>query len=158
MRVNDAILGLGLILLSAWVIGLTAAFPSFPGQDYGPNLFPRVIASGVILCGAGLIWRGIAARRARGEPWVEFAPWMRDGRGVASFLAMLGAMGFYLLASDWLGFILTAVALLLALFLWFGVRPLLALPVALGMALLVHWFFGTLMRVPLPRGLLDPVL
>jgi putative tricarboxylic transport membrane protein len=30
--------------------------------------------------------------------------------------------------------------------------------VAAGMTLLVHWFFAGLMRVPLPRGVLDSVL
>jgi putative tricarboxylic transport membrane protein len=159
LRLNDAILGLALILLAAWVIYLTAAFPAFPGQDYGPSLFPRVIATGVILCGAGLVWRGLAARRAGGgAPWVELAPWVRQGRSVVSFLAMLAAMGFYLVASDPLGFIPTAVVLLLGLFMWFGVRVITAVPVAIGMTLLVHWFFSSLMRVPLPRGVLDPVL
>jgi putative tricarboxylic transport membrane protein len=159
LRLNDAILGLALILLAAWVIYLTAAFPAFPGQDYGPSLFPRVIATGVILCGAGLVWRGLAARRAGGgAPWVELAPWVRQGRSVVSFLAMLAAMGFYLVASDLLGFIPTAVVLLLGLFMWFGVRVITAVPVAIGMTLLVHWFFSSLMRVPLPRGVLDPVL
>jgi putative tricarboxylic transport membrane protein len=158
LRLNDAILGLALILLAAWVIYLTAAFPAFPGQDYGPSLFPRVIATGVILCGAGLVWRGLAARRAGTAPWVELAPWVRQGRSVVSFLAMLAAMGFYLVASDPLGFIPTAVVLLLGLFMWFGVRVITAVPIAIGMTLLVYWFFGTLMRVPLPRGVLDPVL
>jgi putative tricarboxylic transport membrane protein len=46
----------------------------------------------------------------------------------------------------------------LVLFLWFGVRPLTAVIVAVGMTLLVHWFFSSMMRVPLPRGILDSVL
>jgi putative tricarboxylic transport membrane protein len=48
--------------------------------------------------------------------------------------------------------------MLTALCLWFRTRLLVALPVAACMTLLVHWFFAGLMRVPLPRGLMDPFL
>jgi putative tricarboxylic transport membrane protein len=51
-----------------------------------------------------------------------------------------------------------AFLILCALFLWFKARPVIAVPVALVAAWVIHWFFATLMRVPLPRGLLDTVL
>ena len=102
-----------------------------------------MIASGVILVRRWWLMLALviacAGGSSPGEPWVEWSRpdiLRRAGRR-RSFLAMLGAMGFYLLAArDWLGFMpVTAVALaLLALFLWF-VRAwrCLALPVALGM-------------------------
>lgn len=71
---------------------------------------------------------------------------------------MLAAMAFYVVASEPLGFIPCAFLIQLVLFLWFGVRPLTAGVVAAAMTLLVHWFFGSMMRVPLPRGILDSVL
>jgi putative tricarboxylic transport membrane protein len=157
MRLNDAILGLGLILLAGWMIWLTTFFPAFPGQDYGPDLFPRILGAGIILCGAVLVARGIAARRG-GGPWIAFADWVREPGRLASFLAMIGAMLLYLFASEPVGFIPVAFAILVGLFLWFGVDWRLGLPVAAGMTLLVHWFFASLMRVPLPRGVLTDVL
>ena len=56
--------------------------------------------------------------------------------------------------------IILCVALVIqfVLFLWFGVRPVTAVVVAVVMTGLVHWFFSSLMRVPLPRGVLDSVL
>jgi len=154
MRLNDAVLGAILLGFAAWVLWLTSFFPEFPGQDYGPNLFPRILATGIGIVGALLVLRGI---RARGG-LVMLADWAREPARLLSFLAIPGAALFYILASDPLGFIPTAFLLLLALFLWFRARPVVALPVAAGMTLLVHWFFAGLMRVPLPRGILDNVL
>ena len=95
--------------------------------------------------------------RARGR-LVDLAEWTRDPTAVISFLSVPAAVLIYIFVSDPLGFIPTAFLLLLALFLWFRARPIVALPVAAGMTLLVHWFFAGLMRVPLPRGVLDPIL
>lgn len=154
MRLHDSLLGAILLGFAGWVWWLTTFFPAFPGQNYGPNLFPRILATGIALCGAALVVRGLRSR----DRAVEFEAWMRDMARVASFLALPGAVVFYILAADRLGFVPTAFVLLAALFLWFRARVLVALPVAAGMTLLVHWFFAGLMRVPLPRGLMDPFL
>jgi putative tricarboxylic transport membrane protein len=158
MRLNDALVGALFILLAGAMIVLTFAFPPFPGQKYGPSLFPRIIASGIILCSAMLILRGVRDRREAGGPWLGIADWARQPRRVASFAIMLAAMVFYLLASEPLGFIITAFVIQLGLFLWFGVRPVNALIIAVVMTGLVQYFFGSLMRVPLPRGILDSIL
>lgn len=154
MRLNDALLGALLLGFAGWVWWLTSFFPRFPGQDYGPNLFPRILAVGIGLCGAALVLRGL---RARG-PLLVIEDWVRDPARLISFLLLPAAVLAYILLSDRLGFIPTAFLLLVVLFLWFRARPVVALPVAAGMTLLVHWFFAGLMRVPLPRGILDPIL
>jgi len=154
LRLNDALLGAVLIGFAGWVWWLTGFFPRFPGQDYGPNLFPRILAAGIGLCGAALVLRGLQAR----GPLITLEDWVRDPARLLSFLLLPGAVLFYIFSSDWLGFIPTAFALLLTLFLWFRARPVVALPVAAGMTLLMHWLFAGLMRVPLPRGLMDSFL
>jgi putative tricarboxylic transport membrane protein len=151
MRLNDAALGAILIGFAGWVWWLTGFFPAFPGQDYGPNLFPRILAVAIAICGAILVVRGVRS----GAPLVAFAAWTREPARLVSFLLIpAGALG-YILLGDRLGFIPAAFLLLFGLSLWFRARPLVALPVAAGMTLVVHWFFSSLMRVPLPRGLLD---
>lgn len=154
MRVNDALLGAILIGFAGWVWWLTTFFPAFPGQDYGPNLFPRILAFGIGFCGALLLLRGLRTR----APLVTIAPWARQAAPLLSFLLMPAAVLFYIFASDPLGFIPTAFLILAALCLWFRTRVVVALPVAAGVTLAVHWFFAGLMRVPLPRGLMDPFL
>jgi putative tricarboxylic transport membrane protein len=154
MRLNDTLLGALLLGFASWVWWQTTYFPAFPGQDYGPKLFPRILAAGIAFCGVVLVARGLRAR----APWIAIEDWAREPARLMSFAALPAAAVFYLLVSTPLGFIPTAFILLLALFLWFRTRPVVALPVAAGVTLAVHWFFASMMRVPLPRGVLDSVL
>ena len=157
MRFNDAVVGAAFLLIAAAMIAMTFSFPAFPGQQYGPSLFPRIIGAGIIGCSALLIIRGLR-ERAIGGRWLTLDGWTGEPHRIASFALMLGAMAFYLVASEPLGFIPCALLIQLILFLWFGVRPVTAVVVAVVMTGLVHWFFSSLMRVPLPRGILDSVL
>jgi putative tricarboxylic transport membrane protein len=154
MRLNDALLGAILLGFAGWVWWMTTFFPSFPGQDYGPNLFPRILAIGIAVCALLLVLRGL---RHRGR-LITFDDWVTEPARLLSVLSMPAATLFYILASDALGFIPTAFLLLAALFLWFRTRIVVAVPVAAGMTLVLHWFFAGMMRVPLPRGLMDPFL
>lgn len=158
MRLNDAVMGAVFILLAGAMIALTFSFPPFPGQKYGPSLFPRIIAGGIILFSALLAMRGMKERRERGGAWLAFDDWTRQPRRLASFALMLAVMAFYIIASEPLGFIVTAFLIQLVLFLWFGVKPVTSVVVAVLTTIMVQYFFGTLMRVPLPRGVLDSLL
>jgi len=155
MRFNDAVVGTAFLLIAGAMIAMTFTFPPFPGQKYGPSLFPRIIGGGIILFALLLMLR---EWRAGGRPLLVLDGWARSPRRLASFALMLAAMLFYLVASEPLGFIPTAFLIQLVLFLWFGVRPVIALIVAVVMTIAVQYFFGNLMRVPLPRGILDSVL
>lgn len=157
MRANDAITGIVVILLSAIMIALTTSFPEFPGQKYGPALFPRLLGSGLIICGMMLIWKGLAARRA-GAPWLDVAPWLHNPRHVTSFLLVCALLIIYILAAETVGFIPIAFAFLAILFLWLGTPPIRAMVIAVIATLAIYWFFATLLRVPLPRGWLDSIL
>jgi putative tricarboxylic transport membrane protein len=157
VRANDAITGLVVILLSAVMIALTTTFPEFPGQKYGPALFPRLLGTGLIVCGMMLVWKGLATRRA-GAPWLDVAPWLRNPRHVTSFLLVCTLLVIYILAAETVGFIPMAFAFLAILFLWLGTRPIPALVIAIVATLAIYWFFAVLLRVPLPRGWLDSIL
>lgn len=157
MRANDALSGLLIIVLSFAMIALTANFPEFPGQRYGPSLFPRILGAGLILCGLLLVWNGLAARRA-GAPWIEVAPWVREPWRATSFVLVIVLLVLYILFAETVGFIPMAIGFLLALFVWLGVRPLTAAATAVAATIVIHWFFATMLRVPLPRGLLTEFL
>ena len=139
------------------MIAFTATFPAFPGQNYGPSLFPRVLGSLLIICGGLLMWRGIAARRA-GAPLVVMAAWTRQPWRVGAFFLMLALLLAYIVFSETIGFIPMAFVTLGLLFLWLGARPLTALITTVVATLVIYWFFASLLRVPLPRGWLDPIL
>ena len=71
-------------------------------------------------------------------------------------VALAGTV-FYILCADTVGFIVCSVLVLLALQWALGVRPLLALGVALLATLVIHACFYKLLRVPLPWGWLQPI-
>lgn len=152
MRFDDRIVALVFLALGATLIAATLNFPAFPGQKYGPALFPRILGAGLIVSALVLFVRTQRAA-ASGAPLLRLDPALKDPRRLGGLLLVLGAIVFYLLAAEPLGFIPTSFLLLLALMAWFGVKPLTNLLIALAMTGAVQWFFGTLMRVPLPRGL-----
>lgn len=158
MRANDAVCGLVLILLAAAMIAITATFPDFTGQKYGPALFPRILGTGLIICGLLLVRSGVAQQRAMGTPWGELAPWVRQPRRVGAFVLTLALLLFYILFSETIGFIPLALVFLGAMFLWLGVRPITALICTVVATGAIYWFFGIMLRVPLPRGWLTTIL
>jgi putative tricarboxylic transport membrane protein len=156
MRLHDTLLGALLVALAAVFFGYTFTFPDMPGQKVGPALFPRLIALGIAACGIVIAVRGARSRARPGAgprtPWVSFSPGLQQLRGWLAWLAMPLAIVFYLLVSERLGFLPTATLVVAALCAWLGVRLWAALLTGVVAALVVQWFFGSLMRVPLPRG------
>lgn len=148
MRLHPALLGLILIALAAAFFGYTFTFPALPGQRYGPALFPRVIAIGIALCALVLMVQG----RRSGAPWVALDESLRRRRGAASFLITLGAIVFYLLAAPHLGFLPVAALIVGGLAWWMGAKAWVAVVGGVVASAGMHWFFASIMRVPLPRG------
>jgi len=148
MRLHASLLGLLFMALAAAIYGYTHTFPAFPGQRYGPELFPRVISAGIFACGLVLLARGWRS----GQAWLGLDPALREPRQLGSFLAMVGAIVFYLVAAERLGFLPTAAIIVAALSFWFGARAWVALLVGVLASAVIHWAFSSLMRVPLPRG------
>jgi putative tricarboxylic transport membrane protein len=155
VRFNDAVIGIAIAAFALAMMWHTRTFPSFPGQKYGPALFPLLLGICFLVAAAILIWRGLAERQR--VPWLGLAPWTRDVRLAGGVALVLASIVFYILASDALGFLVTSFMVLAALMLWLGERWPTAFAVAAGMTLLIDWFFGDVMRIPLPRGLLDLV-
>jgi putative tricarboxylic transport membrane protein len=137
------------------VLAAPQSYPKIPGQPVGPALFPGLIAAGLCVCGVLLVATGV--RHRAGEGWVVFEDWLRSPRHVLGFVVLIGAIVLYIVASDRVGFLLTAAVILLALFLVLGVKPVTAVSVAIVAALLIHFAFYKLLRVPLPWGVLTGV-
>ena len=152
MRLSDAALGVVLLGAAAAIAWTARGFPVVPGQAFGPSLFPGVIAGGFALCAIGLLLRQL--RGGRGGRWIDPGPLLADARARLDALLVLGAIGFYVLAAERLGFIPTAAAILLVLVRRFGASWPLALATAALGPVAVHLLFAEWLRVPLPLGLL----
>lgn len=154
MRFNDAVFGALFLALGAAVLFAVRGFPNIPGQPVGPALFPSLIAVGLCVAGVVLLVQGW--RRRVGEPWLAWEPWVRSPRHVAALAVLLGSVLVYILASQAVGFLPLAVLILAALFVVLRVPVGRALLIAVIAALVVHFAFYKLLRVPLPWGVLTP--
>jgi putative tricarboxylic transport membrane protein len=152
MKLNDAIFGVVLLALGALVLFAIQSFPKIPGQPVGPALFPGMIAAGLCVAGALLVLRGVRDR-AR-QPWLAWDNWVRSPRHIVALIVLLGCVVFYIIASDWLGFLPTAALILVALFSVLRVPPGRAALLAIVATLVIHFAFYKLLRVPLPWGVL----
>jgi putative tricarboxylic transport membrane protein len=156
VRLNDAVIGVVLILFALATIGYTRTFPAMPGQDYGPALFPVLIGVGFLVSGGILVASGLA--RLGTEPLFSGGEWLRSPHHALSFLAVVLGLLFYILISDWLGFIPTAALLLFALLVILRRgRPLSSLAIALVVVFAINYTFTRFLLVPLPLGLLQHI-
>lgn len=154
MKLGDAASGLLAAALGVAVVLHARTFPPMPGQPVGPSLFPILVGAGLIVAGAALTLVGL--RRPAG-PFVEIEPWARRPRMLANFALVIADLLFYALAVDRLGFLITAVLFLTVLFLAFGVGRARILPLAAAVTFVIHYGFYTLLRVPLPWGVLEEI-
>ena len=154
MKFHDALTGAALAIFGAVVLWHVQGFPPIPGQKYGAALFPRLIAGGIVLCGLLLVVRGVR----NGGPWLALGAWTGRPRAVAAFFSVLAGLGAYVLLAEPLGFHLTGFVLLLWWTLVFGARPGVAVAIAAGGPILIHLAFYKLLRIPLPWGVLEPLI
>ena len=155
MKLNDAVSGVLLILFGLLLFYLTRDFPTMPGQNYGPDLFPRLIGIAMMVSGVLLVIKGVNERHQ--QAWIASLEWMHSPRHISNFAMIIGVIVFYILVSDWLGFLLTASACMIVMLVWLrGISfwkssGLISVVAVLAMNL----FFGEFLRVPLPWGIFE---
>src|SRR5262245_17769793 len=139
MKISDAIFGAVLLLLGVVIVVHVQAFPKIPGQQVGPALFPGLIATALAVCGALLIVSGVRKRAT--EPWYETAEWLRSGRHLLAFVAIVGGVAAYVLLANAIGFLIVAPILLWIWFTVLGVRWMPAFVVAIGSTFVIWYSF-----------------
>jgi putative tricarboxylic transport membrane protein len=150
VRLSDRASGAFLVALGGAALWGGSRLPGVPGQDVGPAVFPMVIGIGLMACGA-MIALGVG-RSFEAE---EEDPTAGHSRAFGlRALVPPALLLFYVLASERLGFLLTAAIMILAGALAMGARPWLAALMAVVGPLVVHLAFYQLLRVPLPPGIL----
>lgn len=122
------------------------AFEEVVSQRYGPMFFPSIILALMGLIILTLLVTGSLGRRTDVEDLM--------GIDYTHILLLIGAVIFYLLFAEYLGFILSAAFILLLLMWQFRVRWSTALVVVLVIVPLTYQLFAIYLRVPLPWGLL----
>lgn len=149
MTGSDRIGGIVLMALGAACIVGASRLPSIPGQPVGPSVFPYVIGAALCLC-AVLILMGIGAGDHDEEEAVVETPRLHLFRLIGPPVILIA---YYLLVER-VGFLITGFGVILAIALLLGGRLRFALPLAAVMTVAVYSIFASLLRVPLPEGLL----
>jgi putative tricarboxylic transport membrane protein len=151
MRLHDSLIGSVLLVLSLAVLWHIQGFPPAAGQPYGPAVFPGLVAGGLALSSAVLVWQGLR----NGGPWLAFGEGLRSPRRLAAAFIVVAGTALYILVSERLGFVVCSVLLLVSMQWACGVRLRSAVLVALVATLVIHTCFYKLLKVPLPWGVLQ---
>ena len=155
MKINDTLSGAAIAALGATILIHVQSFPPMPGQKVGPAMFPGLLAVGLLICAACVIWRGLKTLKTEG--WLELPAWFRQRRIALGFALIPVVLIVYAAVSEALGFLPTGIAFLYTLFWVFGVKPRVALLVAVGGTFGIHYIFYKLLKVPLPWGVLKSI-
>src|SRR5690606_21356104 len=104
MKVSDIIMGPIIIAIGAITLIAASMQPKpFFGSGYGGGLFPSVVGSGLVVAGLLLALNGWRERGV--QPLLVMGNWVRSPRHIANAAVVLGAIAFYVLFSNYLGFI-----------------------------------------------------
>jgi len=122
-----------------------------PGQKFGPAWFPGLVAAGLGICGALLVYSGLRERTA----WVAVGDWVHSRRARAGVAALVGGLIVYILVVDKVGFHLTGIALLAVWLRVLGASWRVTAIVAVVATLVIHLAFYKGLRVPLPWGVFE---
>lgn len=155
MRFSDVMLGVTLLAFGVVLAGFATTFPAIPGQRYGAETFPFLVAIGFVGCGIALILRGL--RRKSGEPLIARTDWTRRRGAVPAVLLTIGLVIAYSAFSGQIGFVPAMAALLFVLFRLLRVPWAHTAGLALVGTFLLDVLFRGVLLVPLPLGIVPPL-
>lgn len=155
MKANDAVTGGIFLVIAIFTFIYAGTFTSLPGVKYGPDLFPRLVSIIMGFGGVVLIWGSL--RRPGPLSLFTLADWARRPRNHAILGAVIASIAFYILASERLGFLLTAFLMLAGLLaVTRGLSRLASSAIiAATVTVAIYLIFARMLRVPLPMGVIE---
>ncbi len=158
MKFSDFLTGLFLVLLGGSVLAYGYTLPAMLGQNYGSGLFPMLIGGCLAGFGIHLARLGFIERRVAGMPLVTVDDWARDHRLVLNMAIVLLLIVAYVLLAEGIGFIPMSLGILTILFWRLGVEWRRNIVITIVATAFIQLSFSNILRVPLPRGLLERVM
>ncbi|HBX56310.1 tripartite tricarboxylate transporter TctB family protein [Pseudomonas sp. UBA2684] len=146
---KDLVFGMTFVALGIAVIILAQDFPAVPGMQYGADLFPTLIAIGMIGAGSVLSFTALGQIRQSSVAIRLPSGFLRSTLGVALPCLMVVV---YILFNETLGAALTMLLIMLVLLVQQGVRILPAVAISVAATAVISLSFGHLLKVPLPVG------
>ena len=151
MRFANIVCAMLGIAFASYAIYLTTKFKQFVNVPVGPEVFPRIMAAGLIICSVALLIQSLIKKTKEGAPTLS----LRD-RGIQRMLiAALMVVAFYLLWET-AGFLILAPLLLFLLMLISDYRNYAVMAaVSLLVAVVVWLLFWKVLIIELPLGPLE---
>ena len=136
-----------MLALGAGAALVTAALPAEGGYaGIGPNFMPALVAGGLVLIGAWLLYEALTGgwrQRAPQDGHFQTQPFLWVSAGLFAHMALIGAAGF----------VIAGTALFACVARGFGSRRVLRdLAIGAALALAVYLFFTQVLNVSLPAG------
>lgn len=152
VRFSDIICASVGVLLGAAAIEMTTHFKQFTNVPVGPEVFPRIMATGLILCSLALLLQA-ALRKAASESAPTLS--LRD-RGIQRMLIAAVLIVAFFLLWETVGFLILAPITLFLLMLDMDFRKFgrMAL-LSLGISVAVWLLFWQVLVIELPLGPLE---
>lgn len=119
-----------------------------------PSYYPRFVAIALILLGVAVTLRSLILPINVKQSDDAVHP-----QAVKRILVMFVILALYAMGIPWLGFVLASTLVLLATFYLAGERrPILILGLSLFLPIALYFFFLKVASVPIPLGVLEPLL
>jgi len=148
----DIATGTAIMAFACFVLAYSTTFPPAKGTDFGPSLFPRVVAVMLFVLGALVlfqVWRTRAQVEAC-PPKAAAGAAARTSVGLRNVAVTIAAVVAYIVVVDLAGFIPTTLVFLFVLMKTYGLTTLKGIAASCFITAFVYVLFSVLLRVTLP--------
>ncbi len=149
----DIVTGTVIVAFACFVLAFSSTFPPAKGTDFGPSLFPRVVAVMLLVLGILVlvhVWKGearVQSSATDGTGGEEVTATPAGLRNVAVSIVIIAA---YIALVDRLGFIPTTLVFLFALMKTYGLTTLRSIVSSCVITGFVYVLFSLVLRTVLP--------
>lgn len=146
----DAVTGTGVIAFAIFVLIYSVGFPPAKGADFGPALFPRILAGILLVLGILVVFRAMRERSGVQDCDDQGETLTLTPAGWRNLIITVIAVVTYIAVVSRTGFILTTVVFLFVLMKTYGLSALKGIIAACLITGSVYVLFSILLRVVLP--------
>ncbi|MCR5536144.1 MAG: tripartite tricarboxylate transporter TctB family protein [Succinivibrio sp.] len=150
MKIHDALLGLIIFVGGLIICYVAKDFPDQNDGKPGPWLFPVVLSLLFSLSGLILFFKKFKTLKDR--PLIDVQDRV-GAAGMLKILVLLSLIIFYILTSEFLGFLIAMGLTMLIMMLVLRTKLYMALLVSACATLGIYLIFAKVLLVPLPEGL-----
>lgn len=150
-QTSNIICGVVGIAIGGVAIWMTAGFRQFVNVPVGPEVFPRIMAIGLIICSVAMMIINLVKKDTEQAPTLS----LRD-KGIQRMLIIAGLVLVYYLLLETVGYLILSPILLFLSMLVMGYRKYVnMIIISVSVTGAVFLLFWQVLVIDLPNGLLD---